>query len=1041
MSQYNVSLRISYDGKAVSTGAASNAADLDKLKQATSEQGAASVATAGKNASLTASQKAVDASAKETSAAENKLSTDINQQGAAAVKAAQSSNQLKTSYESLNQSTARARVQQTQLATSNNTATAAAKRNTVANYEQGRAAVSTAGNNSLLASSYRALAAGISLYMAAQAGLRVVQNVSAAEQLSIRIKNLTTSFEENAEVQEYLEKTAYRLNVRYSTLADGYGKFLALQKAGVQTTDESRSLLEGLTNAAKELGASNTSVAQTIYGYSQAATQGIVQTTELMQVTEPLPGLLNNMDKAANLAAGGFKKLTGEGQVTSAFFKEVLIKALGEYEGAAESTANTISAAGQNFLTTYDIISKKLEQPVNAAVVPVINTAKDALVLLGDNVDVLGDVADGATLLAAVFAGKLVGSITATTAAYVKERIAAQAKLVTDRQLAASTLAAAKTQAGYAVQLQLAAQRQLAAAQTDYARSAAITNLALRNGQAIAAQNALTAATASYTVAARAASVSARALSGAMTFLGGPIGIITTAAIAVAYFGTSANDAEAPTEGLTQKVKDLSDGYTELTQAQLKLRGVRVDEQLDSLVAPINLAKYKLAELRQELAKGNTVRIDNFGNTMQIPLTQEEIKANNKQIIEQEAALETLEQSKNTLLLTQEQIKKRIASGAASETKTVINPNVTAVDYPKELAKLEESLQTQEERIRASYQKRQAILDGALGNDVNQKAKYNQLSLQLELQRDTDLLEIQRDTQQKRLEREREAEEARLRNLQVSYENELAVIQGFEDRKALLQYQSDKQIADAKNQQQILYAQGFKSQSEKDEHSRQEALLNAQTSRTGDMQRLLFSRAEWERKNEFEKTESVIEIGEFGLKAAAGQSKKAFLAYKAFSIAKAVMNTYEMATGAYTALASIPIVGPALGAAAAVAAVAYGLNQVQTIRAQQYTAAYHGGRDYIPEEQTALLQKGERVVSPKQNVALTAAADKINKGDVAASGMNIYYSPTITVEGGDDASFAKASQLEQQMYERFENKLVSKLRTGTGNFYRSVKAA
>lgn len=885
---------------------------------------------------------------------------------------------------------------------------------------QGRVSAIAANQNTLLTNSYRALTAGVSLYAAAYAGLKVVQGVSASEQLSIRIKNLTTSFEENAEVQEYLEKTAYRLNVRYSTLADGYGKFLALQKAGVQTSTESRALLEGLSNAAKELGVNNSNVAQTIYGYSQAATQGIVQTSELMQVTEPLPGLLNNMDKAANLAAGGFKKLTGEGQVTSAFFKEVLIKALGEYEGAAESTANTISAAGQNFLTTYDIISKKLEQPVNAAVVPVINTAKDALVLLGDNVDVLGDVADGATLLAAVFAGKLVGSLALTSAQYVNKKIAAQASLVADRNAAAAALAVAKAEQAATVAM--------------YQSAVSVRTRTTLQLQASAASIRLAQATTVYAAAARAASVSTRALSGAMAFLGGPIGIITTAAIAVAYFGTSANDAEAPTEGLTQKVNDLSDGYVKLTQAQLAARNVRINDTLQTINEKITTTKSSLANLNEEINGGKRT-----AGRRRIKLSIDEVKERNDEIILQEEALEALEQSKNSLLLTQEQIKKRIASGAEPEVKKKKDGTETSPEQDA-LNKLLVSLHTQEESIKASYVNRQSILDISLEKQLIGKDKYNELSLQLELKRDTDLLEIQRDTQQKRLEREREAEQARLRNLQVSYENELAVIQGFEDRKALLQYQSDKQIADAKNQQQVLYAQGFKSQSEKDEHSRQDAILNAQTSRTGDMQRLLFSEAEWERKNEFEKTESVIEIGEFGLKAAAGQSKKAFLAYKAFSIAKAVMNTYEMATGAYTALASIHIVGPALGAAAAIAAVAYGLNQVQTIRAQQYTAAYHGGRDYIPEEQTALLQKGERVVSPKQNVALTAAADKINKGDMAA-GTTIYYSPTITVEGGDDASFAKASQLEQQMYERFENKLVSKLRTGTGNFYRSVKAA
>jgi hypothetical protein len=68
----------------------------------------------------------------------------------------------------------------------------------------------------------------------------------------------------------------------------------------------------------------------------------------------------------------------------------------------------------------------------------------------------------------------------------------------------------------------------------------------------------------------------------------------------------------------------------------------------------------------------------------------------------------------------------------------------------------------------------------------------------------------------------------------------------------------------------------------------------------------------------------------------ANHSKKAFDLNKKLSIAQAVMNTYEMATGAYKALAGIPIVGPALGAAAAAAAIKFGQLQIQGIKSAQF---------------------------------------------------------------------------------------------------------
>lgn len=65
------------------------------------------------------------------------------------------------------------------------------------------------------------------------------------------------------------------------------------------------------------------------------------------------------------------------------------------------------------------------------------------------------------------------------------------------------------------------------------------------------------------------------------------------------------------------------------------------------------------------------------------------------------------------------------------------------------------------------------------------------------------------------------------------------------------------------------------------------------------------------------------------------QSKTAFRVMQAMRIGETIMNTYSAAMGAYNALAPIPIVGPALGAAAAAAAIAFGIAQVRAIASQK----------------------------------------------------------------------------------------------------------
>lgn len=98
-------------------------------------------------------------------------------------------------------------------------------------------------------------------------------------------------------------------------------------------------------------------------------------------------------------------------------------------------------------------------------------------------------------------------------------------------------------------------------------------------------------------------------------------------------------------------------------------------------------------------------------------------------------------------------------------------------------------------------------------------------------------------------------------------------------------------------------------------------------------------------KEDEEKTKKKIEAATnkqraqslLGTFQALGQhSKKAFKVWKAGAKAQALVDTYAAAIGAYKALAGIPIVGPALGAAAALAAARVGRANIRAINATQF---------------------------------------------------------------------------------------------------------
>lgn len=119
------------------------------------------------------------------------------------------------------------------------------------------------------------------------------------------------------------------------------------------------------------------------------------------------------------------------------------------------------------------------------------------------------------------------------------------------------------------------------------------------------------------------------------------------------------------------------------------------------------------------------------------------------------------------------------------------------------------------------------------------------------------------------------------------------------------------------------------------------------------------------------------------------ENKKQAAIGKAAAIAQTIINTYQSATSAYAAMASIPYVGPFLGAAAAAAAVAAGMANVQAIRSQNVGNFRTGGEFMVggsggTDSQQVMLRAtpGERIQinTPAQARALERA-DETNTED------------------------------------------------------------
>jgi hypothetical protein len=92
---------------------------------------------------------------------------------------------------------------------------------------------------------------------------------------------------------------------------------------------------------------------------------------------------------------------------------------------------------------------------------------------------------------------------------------------------------------------------------------------------------------------------------------------------------------------------------------------------------------------------------------------------------------------------------------------------------------------------------------------------------------------------------------------------------------------------------------------------------------------------------------NMLQNAQYAFRELGKTNKAAFVAWKATAIAETLINTYKAAMGAYSAMASIPYVGPILAVAAAAAAVAAGMAQVSAISSTEPGGGAGGGAGAI----------------------------------------------------------------------------------------------
>lgn len=127
------------------------------------------------------------------------------------------------------------------------------------------------------------------------------------------------------------------------------------------------------------------------------------------------------------------------------------------------------------------------------------------------------------------------------------------------------------------------------------------------------------------------------------------------------------------------------------------------------------------------------------------------------------------------------------------------------------------------------------------------------------------------------------------------------------------------------------------------------------------------------------------------------------------------------AINAFASTAAIPIVGPAMAPAAATAAIAATSPMVAAVSSLALAGMAHDGIDSIPSEGTWLLDKGERVVDRRTNADLK---EFLAEGGSGGGKGDVIINNTITVQGGDGMSKEDAQRTGAELGKQVDAMIV-----------------
>lgn len=799
----------------------------------------------------------------------------------------------------------------------------------------------------------------------------LVQMGEAYREMAERIKMATSSQVEYEEVQQRLLATA---NGTYRSLAEAQEVYIqtsiGLRDMGY-STNEALDIVDSLSYSFVKNATSTDKAASALNALTRAVNRGSVLTDHWASLLIAVPTVLEDIAEVSGMTTQEISRLGYEGKLSAELLTEGLKNSLEANKAAADDMATTVADAFTSFRNSLSVYIGESEGAIASTKLFV-----GAIESLGNNIDLI------AKALTIAGAGALANYITRLTLLVIEKGKA----VISTRLLAQEEIKLARTHAA-------ATAAALAQAQANAnlgGSAAAVTKATIAHEAAV---KRLTVAQAGYTSVAR----------GIVGLLGGPVGIAAMLAMTAATFidfSGSARVAATDLDKLAESVENLTAKQIENEQLNLKVSINELQKEIKKLEKDI-VAKTIALEGSQKAFKMTEEAVDEV--KAEISNMSRELDDSHQEL---QRSIELQGQLANQAAILAGELDSAAAAqhglnNALSGSDTAIGKAIsrmqgalTGILDDTYVKRAERQLQQLKDAGEAfSEADAEALMSSAKAADAAAAAKRKSTAATK-----ASGSAIKSET------KDLEANKRVIDNLNNSlYETSLAAEELAIHR--AVQQLNPFATAEEVAQVEALAAALFKATEEQrrrqefgtgkkadehifgstsplsggafdDQYARYEAEAAVEQERyAAQLERLQEARElqiETQRSyNEIEeqaaqqhadrmaqiekaKTDLMLSQAEsaFGTMAddlqayvsTFGTENKALLGMmKAAAIAQTIIQTYQSAQSAYSAMASIPYVGPALGAAAAAAAVAGGMARVASIRAQSVSGRQYGG--------------------------------------------------------------------------------------------------